>query len=67
VQKNSLVNIAGVCSNAKAEGLETKFSLVFSNEQTRLNDFHCGSVVERNSNIRNKISECCQKQEVFLK
>jgi len=26
VQKNNLVNIAGVCSNAKAEGRETKFS-----------------------------------------
>ena len=66
--------MAGVYSNGNAEGPETKFSLVFSNEQrnfplkisifsnqikqrfenkTGLNDFHCGSVVERNSNVGN--------------
>jgi len=31
--------MAGVCSNAKAERPETKFSLVFSNEQNRIEWF----------------------------
>jgi hypothetical protein len=40
--------MAGVYSNVKAEGPETKFSLVLSNELKDFDDSYNGSVVRRN-------------------
>jgi len=39
---------AGVCSNAKAEGLEAKSSLLSREGYTKKDDSYCGSVVRRN-------------------